>query len=407
MGPFLFLIPLYSAFVNKTCTFLNGFLWGVIFWFIHSAGLFCVVYYEGSGSFRLLFPLFFVVYCALYSGFWFWILQKGTHENQTDWYFASITVLYFWFVDVLILSPFGRVQGYPLAFPLIPVMHIPQLLFCVSYLGKWGTLLCLIILQISLVKGWLDRRYWFLLIVISIPFSVGFFLVPITTVPDWVYNIKFIPLDESVHPHERAQQVATQLADNKVVKLFIFPESYFPFQINQQSNSLKILQNYLLQEQQYAFFGANRLINDHLYNAVFLIDQCRIIQSYEKSHLIPFFECNPYKMSQIRLFFNFFSHKGNTFYRANRNLSAFKIPYLPPFIPLICSELFWLEQVPDTLPGILFCLAKDAYFKKSGYKQIMLLCAQFVALTHKRYLAYCASDSAYLINECGIKMYKF
>lgn len=407
MSPFLFLIPLYSAFVNKTCTFLNGFLWGVIFWFIHSAGLFCVVYYEGVGSLRIVFPLLFVVYCSLYSGVWFWGLHKTASRNKADWYFVSITVFYFWFVDTLILSPFGKIQGYPLAFPLIPIMQLPQLLWSVSYVGKWVAFLFLIILQMGLVKGWVKRHYWFVAFLINTIFTSGFFLLPNISIPDWVNRIQFIPLNESVHPHERAQELVAQLVQQKSTKLFVFPESYFPFSINEQSNSLKILQNYLLQEKQYAFFGANQKINNNLYNAAFLIDQCRIIQSYEKSHLIPFFECNPYKMNQIGLFFNFFPHKGNTFYRANRTLSVFKLPYLPPFIPLICSELFWLEQVPDTLPGVLLCLAKDAYFKKSGYKQIMLFSAQFTALTHQRYLAYCASNSAYLIDNFGRKVYDF
>lgn len=401
MGPFLFVMPLFYAFKKENLSFSQGFLWGIFFWFIHSFGIFYVVFYEGAGLFRLIFPLVFVFYCSLFSGLWFVCLAHLKKYSFTNWLFLGITFCYFWFVDSLILSPFGRVQGYPLAFPLIPIMKFPELLFLVSSLGKWGMLLFLMAFQISFVKGFSHHKWFILSIICILPFLSGLFLTPQTYLPAWVQKIHFEPLDNTIHPHERAQHLVAKLTNLKTIKLFVLPESYFPFVINKKSNSLRVLQKYILQDKQHIIFGANQLKDNKLLNCALLVNKCRIIHSYEKSHLIPFFEYNPYTMKQIGLFFNFFLHKGNPFYCADRHLSSFEIPEFEPFMPLICSELFWLKSVPSNVKGILLCLSKDSYFGSSGYSEIMLLSAQFTALCQKRFLAYCASSSAYFINQYG------
>jgi apolipoprotein N-acyltransferase len=267
-----------------------------------------VVFYEGVGWFRLIFPLAFVLYCSLFSGFWFWCLALVKKYRFAESLFFGITFCYFWFVDSFILSPFGKVQGYPLAFPLVPIMKKPELLFLVSYVGKWGMLLLLILLQISLVKGCLKKQWFLVTLCCLFPFGWGLFFTPETGLPAWVQKIHFEPLDKAIHQHERAQHLVAKLAGLKNIKLFIFPESYFPFVIDKKSNSLRILQGYILQNEQLIFFGANQIKKSNYFNCALLVDKCRIIYSYEKSHLIPFFEYNPYTMNQIGLFFKIFPY---------------------------------------------------------------------------------------------------
>lgn len=59
IGPLVYVGLLYYKHKTSSNTFFDGFVWGLCFFGLHSAGLFYVVYYDGSGPLRMLYPIVF------------------------------------------------------------------------------------------------------------------------------------------------------------------------------------------------------------------------------------------------------------------------------------------------------------------------------------------------------------
>ncbi len=398
-GVFYFLAPLYWLSCKQKLTFFDGFMWGLLFFTIHSFGVFYVVLGQGVGLFRLLCPLLFMSYCALHSGIWFWAVQKVASCSVFTW--VLMTVTYFWWIDQGLFWIFGKFEGYLLAFPLVPLMSLPQMAYSISIIGKWGLLICLVIFQVLLVKSIQTRRTIVLTILCLLPFTYGFFVSHTETVPAWVKDTRFVPLPKEPDPYERAVNLVKTLANKPEVKLFVLPETFFPVPLTNKSLIIRILQDHILQNEQLCVVGTHKQINEKLYNSFFVLDQRRIILSYEKTHLIPFFEFNPYNGTPFATLFNFFLHQKVAFSCADSKLSPVCYGDVGPFLPAICSELFCSRGLQKEGEIPFLWIVNDSYFGSTNFPLIMRLLAQFQAISLNQSLAYCASSSAYFIGKNG------
>lgn len=393
---FFFFIPILIL-INYTIklTFFDGMLWGSTFFALHWISLWYVLYWQGSGIVQFFLLLFLLVYCSLYAGFWVISCSWATKNYGAIGWMVT-TGLYFYIIHSILLWPFGAFQGYPLSFVLVPLCYRPESLALLVYCNKGVLVLCLILFQYFLVQ----KNYYLLLLSIF-PFLIGPLLHQKQTIPESLKKIQFVFLPEETDTQERMYHAIKQCSNKPNKTFFVFPESYFGTSLTENSYIIKTLHDNCLQEGQTMLFGTGLQKKSKNYNALFLMQYCRIIQTYEKSHLIPFFEYNPYQNNPIGIFTHFFFHKGNPFIAANFLPKAWIVKSIGQFIPVICSELFWHDRT-NCFPGLpLICCMNDSYFGPFGFGQIMLLNAQLVAIIEKRFLAYCGSKQAYLIGSNG------
>lgn len=399
---FFFLIPLLVLITKKIpLYFSDGMLWGFTFFGLHWISFWYVIYWQGSGAVRFLFLIILLLYGSLYAGFWFVSCSWATRNYGLIGWTVS-TVFYFYIIDTFLLWPFGILQGYPLSFIVTPLCYCPQLLTALIYCNKWVLVSCLISVHYCVAQKKICLSLFFL-----IPFLIGPLLDQSKENPEWIKKIQFIFPPKTIDTEERMYHAIKECSTQKDAILFVLPESYFATYLTSESYLIKTLHDNCLQKKQTMLFGSGIEKEGKFYNAVFLVQYCRIIQTYEKSHLIPFFEYNPYQNNQIGIFTHFFFHKGTPFTCAYFCPKVWFAESIGHFIPVICSELFWQSRT-NYFPGLpLICCMNDSYFGPFGFQRIMLLNAQLVAILEKRFLAYCGSNQAYIINPDGIILKHF
>ncbi|MFS8507453.1 MAG: hypothetical protein LVQ75_05225 [Candidatus Babeliales bacterium] len=231
---FIWIISFFNtallAFLRKEAFFFYGFIWGLTFFAFHSFDFFYVVFEQGYGYFRLLYPTLFVVYCALYPGFWFLILKElqKRHQNYQQFIWIAGTFLYFLWIDKGLLFPFGRIEGLPLCFVLLPLFYKPVLAQLIGMLGKWPVVLALIIISAVAIEGY-SKKIWQLVgICLLLLFLFSLISNKSEQLPAWFDKVISVTFKATATMQERLN-IMTQKSSQEQGKLLIFPESCVPF----------------------------------------------------------------------------------------------------------------------------------------------------------------------------------
>ena len=393
---------LYYISKKTHIRFFEGFVWGCIVFGLQSAGLFYVVYYDGFGPMRLAYPLLFVIYCGLHSALWIGLSQIVTNEYRPFWW-AFCAVVYTYYMHLYILWPLGRVEGYPFAFPLIPLVSIASVMYSSLWSHPFELFTLLVVGQISFIEGFEKKSYWILTFITVLPLFAGVFVSFEKVVkPEWFNYLCYIkPPKNRTNSFETAQQLCYEMIASKKdeFQFFVTPESVFPFPLN-EGLSTKMWSEYALENKVF-LLSAHLSKKQKIYNSVFLINQCRIILNYNKSHLIPTFERSiQEKENNIRTFFNFFLSKRSDFSRSKKKSPLISYKLIGPFIPVICSELFWLNRFhPSTIPAI--AVVNDGCFGPTRFDYLLLQTGRLKALCESRWIVYVGWNYAYVISPLG------
>jgi apolipoprotein N-acyltransferase len=93
--------------------------------------------------------------------------------------------------------------------------------------------------------------------------------------------------------------------------------------------------------------------------------EARLLNTYDKSHLVPFGEYLPLRGLLSAIGFKKVT-SGTLDYSAGAGPQTLRVPGLPPFSPLICYEVIFPGGVvdPDDRPEWLLSLTNDAWFGK-------------------------------------------
>ncbi|MCF7900037.1 hypothetical protein K9K77_00875 [Candidatus Babeliales bacterium] len=406
--PFFFLVPLfYTLSCFPKYAFLQGWVGGTLFFMIHMFGFWWVSFFYGVGFLRIIYPFILFMYCGLYTGVWFFLLCTMNiwkrWQKRIGWFIVSLG--YFWIIDSKIFIVFGAWEGYSLAFPLIPLVHIPYCLRTIWWVGPWVLLSIIIVFQI-LLSEFLKKRDFQKVSSLIIGMSLFFFIIPEPiiknekNIQNIFHHIVALPLPKKDNPYEMAQEMCLSLMNavhnNKDATIFIFPESAFPFVLSDHPYALKMWNENVLEANKILIMGSHTKKPGKLFNSFIVVRQCRIIEYYSKKHLVPFFEHIPWFYQSINSCSSLFLTQKERFYSGKSDQTPLYLDSFS-FIPVICSELFFslFTGVSSEIP--LICLMNDSYFKGSGYSKIMLNSARFACFRQKKILAYIASDAAYVI----------
>jgi len=403
MAPLFFAGILYWWFLHNRPTFFNGFLWGVIFFTIHGLGPVIYTYQQAAGWMRFVLPVLYVCLLSLYSGFWFFLMQylKGYKPLTRMLGWSSLAVIHFWCINTLALWPLLGLHGQVLAFPLAPLTSILSILSLMFVLTKWGLLFLILLLQVSAIEGWYQKRLLVITAVCVLILGWSVITSKKGTLPEWFKTVSLVKgrIKERKNPYKAANKLTVEMQklilEKPETKVIITPEGYFPFFLK-KGRFTKMWQENVLGLDKILILGAHQKKDGKAYNTLFMLDERRIIQTYEKTTLIPFFESSLYNKK----------NKGNTFYKeaklsfspSNKTNTPINLYGKNFFLPVICIELFWLSRSEHKCMPLI-CIANDFFLKSAS--QILLFSAQVIAITEKRPIIYAANYQSYFIDEKG------
>ncbi len=149
----------------------------------------------------------------------------------------------------------------------------------------------------------------------------------------------------------------------------IWPESAFPFFLTREPDALAQIAA-LLPPGTVLITGAARPAETarHAYNSIYVIDHDgSILSVYDKVHLVPFGEYLPFQSLLERLGLQQLTRVQGGFLAGDRR-RAIASPRAPKFVPLICYEIIFPQDVvpPGERGGWLLNLTNDAWFGMSA-----------------------------------------
>jgi len=403
----VFLIPIFFTVVRYHIdySFIDGFLWGIIFFSIHMLGVFFVIQEHGYGRFRFMAYVFLIVYCALYAGLWFWCASYLKNKiGVVSW--LVVTFFYFYWVQHGILWIFfGYVEGYPLAWPLLPLAHYSWLLYLLPVIGSNVLLILLLSGVMLLVLYLVQKRKIFLFgsLLCTLPFCVGWFKADEKGFPDYVKKCTVvIPCKKGDNPFDCAQEITYQLIDccqnSPSTKIIFMPESSFPFPLNKYPEILEMWNQNALMDSKILLLGSHRLDECGIYNSLYCLHKSRIIQIYDKKHLIPFTEFVPSIWNSL-LGKTLFLNNKEPFNDSKSKSDFFPISNNLTVVPCICSELFFMNKEPVGPKVPLLCIVNDSWFSKPYFRQLLNLVARYKAQEWQRDIFYISYNFAQCIGK--------
>lgn len=385
---FIFLVPLFLLSLKKY-SFLYGFVWGIVFFTLHSNTLWHVCRHHAVVAWWFVIPMILIFWFCIWSGIWFYFLYK----TSSHFFKLFVTTIYFLSMHDVLLTPLSwRLEGYPFASPLIP-------LFYGGCLGLLAYIPLSIVYALFILAAYLfAQQQWFFAFVCLFCLALP---LKHEIIHDFSSFMCITPLQKfSDKPYERAQElgiafdVARYMYPDK--KIFLFPESVFPYAVNDHSYMVRFFEDQSSEVN--LMFGGYRYENEKLFNTVFLLHKGRITYYYDKRFLVTFFEChhpgidNQNQKQTSFIFRPFLAQKVACSANTQKEYFSFSLSegseglngIKQVYVPIICSEALW--YMPYNKKAIAF--VNDSYFY-AYFAHILYATACFNAYKNKTKLFYC------------------
>jgi len=420
---FVFPIPLFYVGLTGQLSFKYGYLWGIIFFSLHLSGvLFSIILIaKGSYFYRLIPPLFIVLYESLFAATIFWLANKTTmflHLESKLFYKLLIWVAALWlfihWVDWYCLWIFDKCEGCFFMHPLLPLAVHPQLLRLLPIIGKGFLSVLLLMVSACATIALKTRKQNTIIstIVFILPWLISWFL-PVTKSepPTWVAKIAVLSM---MFPNSVNRVGAINTAGDRFknilqqyphIELIVMPESSF------YCNNLTMPALTTLWDARHLgrpidiVIGAFRWKKGKYYNSLHWIRNGIIQACFDKRHAMILIERMP-------SWFGFwFIH--DLYFKIDPEISPAqdKRPQLlimkeTAFVPYICSELFFNEHPDDVYPDIpILAICNDIWFHPlyhlSYVQTLMYLTAKFKAIQWQRSVVYVAFSQAVFLDKYG------
>ena len=414
---FICFVTLFYVHAKKEAfiSFSTGFFWGTIFFCFQTQGLLRVIIDHTKGRGGLFAWLLFVIYCSLWSGFIFWAISMCGRFLKNRFLktlcMGLFIIFFFYWVEHGILLIFGRYEGYPLCHLLLPLTVYPQILFFVPIIGSLVLIFCIVLcnmfVALFVISGKQNMRFIYLIGIFAClsPFVVGVCFRLLNKIPDYIKHIMVVvPKSTSHNQLDCAQNIAEQITDcadkNRDINFIIMPESSYQFPLNEYLETVGLLGESLLSDETTLVLGAHRRENGKLYNSLYCIDWCRIINVYDKKHLIPFVEYLPNHFN-IPFFKGLFLNKKKQFNVSNNRRQVLHLGHEVEMVPYICSELFWGCERPEEWVETILCIANDSWFSSRSMRRLLSLLSYYRAIEWQKNILYVSHYYAQWIDPSG------
>lgn len=371
---FIYLVPLFYLALRIKISFKDGFIWGLITYSIHFYYLFVLINERAKGQFKILAPLFIVLYFSLLSGLWFWSLKL--FKNRI-WLIVS-TFLHIYIVYSFSFFIFFVSTGYVLMHPFVPLAVNENFIKIISIIGIWPSTLLLIIFSLFTAQFFLNfsKQNLILTILLLMPFIIGFW-IPITNKYINIEKIGYISPPKETNPYELAFKIKLKILDlikkNPKLRIICMPESSFPFELNKYNELINWWFCDINKKNYKILIGAHRLENGKLFNTIYHLEDNNIINYYDKKDLMFFVEYLPFFWRNSNLIKSLFFNGEKEISQGNSE-SYFVLDKVAANI-CVCSELFFNNHQFDKGEFILFFL-NESWFSCNYIKRLLFLYAK-------------------------------
>lgn len=369
-----------------TDVFIKGFYWGFLFFALHLYWLLDLLITH-SNSIRLIpFWILSVSWFACIVAVWF-VLQHYIHATKfsdATWVIVSSVshVVFFYVLTYYSLSMCGVLEGYPLCNPLVLLSCVPQLLWCLKYIGFLGMLL-----SIMLCISFMYKKYYWIGFICILPLLSGFIFYQkkqldmqscIFLKPYWHGSKNPMHVGYKI-----AHDVTRSVCNNDNVTTIIMPESSFAWDITKYQDFIPLMCEHA--QKVSIMLGTQRSVLGKLYNSYVVIQDGTVVFSYDKQHLLPLMERIPSFLDKLT-FGEILCQKSNTFSYGTTSNDIIVINNVQ-FQLFVCSELFFEAKPVKGYPVLFVC--NDAWFRLSYIKQWILYFITYFAARYDVPILFC------------------
>lgn len=411
---FLFPVPLLFYTLHKKATFWHGYLWALLSFSFHSAGIvFGIIHMasiENNSFIKLLPPLLIIFYTPLYAGILFFCAQKiidaFSVKNILLKSIAWLFVLwaYFYIIDTAFLCIGGIKEGCMLMHPLLILAHKPKLLWLLPWLGK-KFLSFLFFLPAMFLTIWLINKkkiYLLLFFTSLLPWLISWCTPqPIIQTPKWLNRIVSLPITFHANKNLESMILAAQYEFKKIVHhhsdkdIIIIPESsFYDCKIPEHNHVLSQWSKNYLGKPIHIFLGTFNKQHHQYHNALIWIFNGQLIECFNKRHAMLLSERLP-DWLDVNWIRNRYFKNTSPIQAATNIRPLLKLSDNIAFVPYICSELFFNQRTDDhypTYPILAVCNDHWAPLKHTKYQ--LYLAAQFKTVEWQRPIIYISYQHA-------------
>lgn len=422
---FFFPVPLLYIICKQNLSFIHGYIWGVITFFLHTSGGIYVVSCMAHEAWLLgvMLGIGMVLYQALCPATLFWCATsiigafsvQGLIIRLCIWTIALI--FFITWIDWYSLWIFGIKEGYPLMHPLIPLAQHPSLLVLLPIVGKVLLIGLFFLVPISCVLFLWYKNYSALLFfcVSFIPWLLCWVIGESEMLPlDWHCQIKSLPYmaystakNPSVIIRVVGNQLKNIIVQHPETEIIIMPESAFNVSNFADFPELLCLWNkQCLGKPIHFIFGASRQCNDNYYNSLHWIYDGVLQGCFDKRHAMLISERLPSAIDNNFMRWAYFSCTPLVVISSNDRIKLSLLDTVA-FVPYICSELFF-NELPDDMYGNIpiIAIVNDIFFLESRFtayiQQLLVLLARYRAIAWQRDIVYVSYAQALFIDRHGI-----
>ncbi len=393
-----FLVFLFYEVINKRIILLDGIIWSTIAFSLHLFGVLEGLFFVAQGPFlqRMALPALALLTAFIYGVGWFaaltWICKLAGFYVRLS-FSVIITWLFFLFLEHACLSILGRIEGYLLFSPLIPLVEYPFFLHDMPKIGPAAFLLVFIAIQALISSALIHIRYKWIL-VLGIMSCAGLIVLFIKQNSHLVNNYNelvcgaacFAKNDSVTYTGKVIRNYCKALLERyPQTGIVVFPESAIGCHFLPGEPQIVALCN--AQELGKAvtiLVGGFRWDNCQYRNTVYWIHNGKLIDLFDKRHTMALTERVPgeYFLGKISLIKESYFKEFAGINASSCQRPRWRISETMTVIPYICSELYF-NAYPDHKPcknEHLLALCNDKWIKRNFIRYQMLMGARFRAI---------------------------
>lgn len=308
-----------------------------------------------------------------------------------SWFFSLIGLFYFLTYYSLFLC--GACEGNPFFNPLILFAFVPQVLWCIKYIGFVGGLSC-IVLSILFFLLYSKRRCLVYLggsFICTFPLLIGFIYYQphkidtggICFIRPWWHTSK----DPMYAGYRMVHNVTQCIHHNRDISTIILPESSFGWNIYHYSEFIPMLSDYSPEVK--VMFGGQRLVEGRLRNCYLAVKKGQIIFSYDKQHLVPLMERNSDFLTYIG-YGELLCSTSDTFVPGSADQDDTIVINGMLYQLFVCSELLHESKPIKGLPILFAC--NDTWFQFSIMRYWVMLFVRYIELRYDVPVLFCTTS---------------
>lgn len=438
------LIPLFITLKNNKISFKEGFLWGYIYFILMFSGFIESNFLRPDQSLlvRVLPSVIICIYCSLFPAIIFYLFSLTCKKMQVKDYLTKLIIfaVYFWIyiyiIDNYLLLPLSFVpEGFFIFHPTLPLAYNNFFLYLIGLFGKIQITLLIIAIQLLITYFISINKYNLILVFmllssllidkkiekIHFPIISKIAYSPISYFENFTcidfkknlnstlynnsFNMKCL-LEEDYEKNLKKifefikDKIINILKINPNIEIILIPEMAFVCNFCKQEHLLYLLNESNIGKAINIFCGSLKIDNE-FYNTIYWIYNGKIIDSFDKTHLLFPGESTKMGLPWSNLIRSLYAQNWPRLFRSKN-----KRPLWGPienfsFSPYICSEIFFNERPQDEYNSPIVAFCKDTWLKTPYIELLLFLNIKLKSVLWHREIIYINFKNGFVFNNQG------